>query len=259
MNLSYTSLMLLAKAYQTLLPQDCEVLGADHLPRGAKIIAANHPNCTDTMFLAWAIKDPLHALAQAALFHKPVFGRLLTRSGQIPVYPEQGAAALQKACEYLANGQTVLIYPEAQWNPDNKRLQGRTGTVRMSLATGAPIIPLGIHVADENTRWVRVNDHGKIRQARWHIKGRCYLCFGEPWLPSVEVQDDADPGLIRALTDHLMDRIFDQTQLAILQSRLETPVNRSPGAASHRGTGYQVPIRERLVGYIPSAGGSVAS
>jgi 1-acyl-sn-glycerol-3-phosphate acyltransferase len=227
MNLSYASLMLIGKVYQTLLPLDCKVFGADHVPQGAQIIAANHPNCTDTMFLPWVVKDQLHTLVQGSLFHKPVFGRLLTGSGQIPVYPGQGGAALQKACEYLANGKTVLIYPEAQWNPENKRLQGKSGTVRMSLVTGAPIIPLGIHVPDENTRWVRVNDHGKIRQARWQIKGRCYLCFGAPWLPPAEAQGDVDPGLIHILTDQLMDKIYDQMQLAILESRLETPVKRS--------------------------------
>jgi len=40
MNLSYASIMLMGKMYQTLLPQDCKVVGADHLPQGAKIIAA---------------------------------------------------------------------------------------------------------------------------------------------------------------------------------------------------------------------------
>jgi 1-acyl-sn-glycerol-3-phosphate acyltransferase len=228
MNLSYASIMLMGKIYQTLLPQDCKVVGTDHLPQGAKIIAANHPNCTDTFFLPWVIKDQLHTLMQGALFHKPVFGRLLTGSGQIPVYPEQKEAALQTACEYLANGETVLIYPEAQWNPENKRMKGRSGTVRMSLASGAPIIPLGIYVADDNTRWVRLNDHGKIRQARWQIKGRCYLCFGEPWQPSAETPGQADAALVHTLTDQLMDKIYDQTQLAILESRLETPVKRSP-------------------------------
>jgi 1-acyl-sn-glycerol-3-phosphate acyltransferase len=223
MNLSYAGIMLIGKMYQTLLPQDCKVVGADHLPRGVKIIAANHPNLTDTFFLPWVIKDQLHTLIQGSLFHKPVFGRLLTGSGQIPVYPGQGGAALQKACEYLASGETVLIYPEAQWNPENKRIKGTSGTVRMSLATGAPIIPLGIYVPDDFTHWVRVNDHGKIRQARWQIKGRCYLCFGEPWLPSAETQGDADQGLIRTLTDQLMDKIYDQTQLAILESRLDLP------------------------------------
>jgi 1-acyl-sn-glycerol-3-phosphate acyltransferase len=236
MNLSYAGLMLIGKAYQTLLRQDCKVFGADHLPQGAKIVAANHPNCTDTFFLPWVIKDQLHTLVQGSLFDKPVFGRLLTGSGQIPVYPGQGQAALQKACECLTNRQTVLIYPEAQWNAENKRLQGRSGAVRMSLASGAPIIPLGIHVADDNTRWLRVNDHGRIREARWQIKGRCYLCFGDPWLPSAEVHGDVDSSLIHALTDQLMHKIQDQTRRAILESRLETPHKRSPTVATAAGS-----------------------
>lgn len=235
MNLSYTSLMLIAKTYQTLLPQNCRVSGANHLPVGAKIIAANHPNFTDTFHLPLVIQDQLHILIQGALFDKPVIGRLLTRSGQIPVYPDQKEAALQKACEYLVKGETVLIYPEAQWNPENKRLKGRSGAVRMSLASGAPIIPLGIYVPDDYTRTLRVNDHGQTRQARWQITGRCYLSFGKPWLPSEEIHGEVDLHLIHTLTDQLMGKIYDQTRLALMESRLELPVKQIPGGIDMAG------------------------
>jgi 1-acyl-sn-glycerol-3-phosphate acyltransferase len=228
MSLSYTGLILIAKTYQTLLPQNCRVSGANHLPSGAKIIAANHPNFTDTFHLSCVVKDQVHALIQGALFHKPVFGQLLTRSGQIPVYPEQKEAALQGACEYLAKGETVLVYPEAQWNPENKRLNGRSGAVRMSLASGAPIIPLGIYVPDDDTRTLRVNDHGRMRQARWQYKGSCYLSFGDPWLPSQETHGDVDQRVIHTLTDQLMGKIYDQSRLAFLESQLDRPVKHTP-------------------------------
>lgn len=235
MNLSYASLVLIAKTYKTLLPQSCRVFGADHLPLGAKIIAANHPNFTDTPHLLLVIKDKLHVLIQGAIFNTPVFGTLLTRSGQIPVYPGQKEAALQKACEYLAKGETVLIYPEAQWNPDNKRLRGRSGAVRMSLVSGAPIIPLGIYVPDEHTRTLQVNDHGQTRQARWQIGGHCYLCFGDPWLPSKEAHGDVDLSLIQALTDRLMVKIYDQSRLAFLESQLESQAKRIPAGIDMAG------------------------
>jgi 1-acyl-sn-glycerol-3-phosphate acyltransferase len=228
MNLSYASLKLAAKIYQTLLPQNCRVFGADHLPPGAKIIAANHPNCTDTFFLPFVIKEQLHILIKGVHFNNPVIGWLLTNCGHIPVNSGQGRAAFDKACEYLAKGEALLIYPEAQWNPENRRLKGKSGAVRMSLATGAPIIPLGIYVSDDNTRTVRVNRHGRTRQARWQIKGSCYLCFGDPWLPSEETHGEADPGLIHKLTDRLMGKIYDLSRLAFLKSRLEQPVERIP-------------------------------
>ena len=228
MNLSYASLVLIAKTYKALLPQNCRVFGAEHLPLGAKIIAANHPNFTDTPHLFIVIKDKLHVLIHGAIFDTPVFGSLLTRSGQIPVNPEQKEAALQKACEYLAKGETVLIYPEAQWNPENKHLRGRSGAVRMSQVSGATIIPLGIYVADEHTRTLRINDHGRTRQARWQISGRCYLCFGDPWLPSEETHGDVDLSLIHNLTDRLMGKIYDQSLLAFLESQLESQTRRIP-------------------------------
>lgn len=228
MNFSYASLMLIAKTYTTLLPQNCRVFGANHLPLGAKIIAANHPNCTDAFHIPLVIEGRLHILIQGALFDTPLIGGLLRKGEQIPVYPDQKEAALHKAGEYLAKGETILIYPEGQWNPDNKCLKGRTGAVRLALLSGAPIIPLGIFVPDDYTQTLRMNDHGRTRKARWQIKGYCYLNFGKPWLPSEVTQGEVDQDLIHSLTARLMKKIYDQTRLAILESRRESLFTQIP-------------------------------
>ena len=68
MNLCYASLIMLIKTYQNLFPQDCRIFNADSIPSGAKIIAANHPNATDTFHLALVLKDELHTLIMGDLF-----------------------------------------------------------------------------------------------------------------------------------------------------------------------------------------------
>jgi 1-acyl-sn-glycerol-3-phosphate acyltransferase len=167
MNLCYISLKMLLKTYQTLFPQDCRIFEADRIPQGAKIIAANHPNVTDTFHLALVVKDQLHTLLMGDLFSIPVFGWLLAQSGQIPVFPKQKGIALQRACETLAAGSTVLIYPEARLNPENRHLKGKGGAIRMSLISGAPIIPLGIYVPPSCTRTLRVKSNEQLRQGCW--------------------------------------------------------------------------------------------
>ena len=227
MNLCYASLKLLLKTYLTLFPQDCRIFNVDHLPRGAKIIAANHPNVTDTFHLALEIKEPLHTLIMGDLFSIPVLGWLLAGSGQIPVVPGQKEVALQKACEILSTGGTVMIYPEGRLNPENRKLKGKAGAVRMSLTSGAPIIPLGIYVPPSCTRILRTQSNQRLRQGRWQTVGRCTLYFGEPWLPSNEIDEAVDNAHIHALTDRLMEKIFDSSQKAFqawLQDQPSHPV-----------------------------------
>lgn len=214
MNHSYKSLKMLVKTYQTLLPQDCRIFNADSIPPGAKVIAANHPNVTDTFHVALAVRDELHTLIMGDVFSIPVLGWLLTESGQIPVYAGERGAALKKACDILAAGGTVLIYPEAQLNPENRRLKGKSGAVRMSLTTGAPIVPLGIYVPPSCTRTLRAQPIGRPRQGCWQTEGLCTLYFGEPWLPSDEISEACDANHIYALTDQLMGKIYDSSQKA---------------------------------------------
>ena len=225
MNLCYISLKLLLKTYQTLFPQDCRIFNPDHVPPGAKIIAANHPNVTDTFHLAMVTKDQLHTLVMGDLFSVPLLGWLLEASGQIPVYPGQKGATLQKACEILETGGTVLIYPEAQLNPENRLLKGKAGAVRMSLISGAPIIPLGIYVPPSCTRTVRTHTIRRLRQGRWQTTGLCILYFGEPWLPSEEVHEAFDDALTYALTDQLMGKISNLSQKAFQAWLQDRPIH----------------------------------
>jgi len=225
MNTCYTSLILFLKTYQALFPQDSRIFGIDYIPQGAKIIAANHPNVTDTFHLALVMEDQLHTLLMGDLFFIPLLGQLLASSGQIPVYPGQKGTALQKASEALAVGGTVLIYPEAQLNPENRRLKGKSGAVRMSLISGAPIIPLGIYVPPSCTRTLRVQSNGRLRQGRWQTTGLCILYFGEPWLPSEEVHGAFDDTLIYALTDQLMGKIYALSQKAFQAWQQDRPAH----------------------------------
>ena len=152
-----------------------------------------------------------------------MLGWLLVESGQIPVYAGQKGVALQKSCEILTAGGTVLIYPEAQLNPEHKRIKGKSGAVRMSLISGAPIVPLGIYVPPACTRELRAQSIGRPRQGRWQTTGLCTLYFGKPWLPSEEIRGAYDADHVHALTDQLMDKIYDLSQKAHQEWLRERP------------------------------------
>ena len=79
-------------------------------------------------------------LAKDELFHVPVVGLAFAGAGQIPVVRGTGDAttALRAAERAIDDGEVVVIYPEGTvtTRPDHLPMQGKTGVVRLSLATG---------------------------------------------------------------------------------------------------------------------------
>jgi 1-acyl-sn-glycerol-3-phosphate acyltransferase len=124
--------------------------GAENLPReGGMILAANHLSYTDilalSLFVYRAGRYPVF-LAKASLFDVPVFGWLLRKLGQLPVYRGQVDAALvlQDAERISKAGACVIFYPEATVtrDPDLWPMVAKTGVARLALAAGLPVVPV---------------------------------------------------------------------------------------------------------------------
>ncbi|MFL6054963.1 MAG: lysophospholipid acyltransferase family protein [Actinoallomurus sp.] len=139
----------------TLLKRDWR--GRDNVPRkGGVIIAANHLSWSDPLALAHFIykagRFPVY-LAKSGLFKAPVIGRIIRRTGQIPVYRERSdaALALRDADKGLRAGECVIFYPEGTCtrDPDLWPMSGKTGAARMALTTGVPVIPVAHWGAQE--------------------------------------------------------------------------------------------------------------
>ncbi|MEV5753524.1 1-acyl-sn-glycerol-3-phosphate acyltransferase [Actinoallomurus sp. NPDC052308] len=139
----------------TLLKRDWK--GQDNIPRkGGVIIAVNHLSWSDPLAMAHFIykagRFPVY-LAKAGVFKAPVIGRIIRRTGQIPVYRERAdaALALRDAEKGLRGGECVIFYPEGTCtrDPDLWPMTGKTGAARMALTTGVPVIPVahwGAHI-----------------------------------------------------------------------------------------------------------------
>lgn len=172
-------------------------------PEGPLIVAGNHLSYLDAFahgyFVEKAGRRP-RFLAKQELFDNPLIGLALRAARQIPVRRGSGdRGPLEGAIRALAEGEVVVIFPEgttATTNPDFSPGRGKTGVVRLALATGVPILP----VATWGGQYV------------WRRSGRQSLAFGRPiWLRAGEPFDplaragkDADASAVRALTDELM-------------------------------------------------------
>ncbi|MGY1867248.1 MULTISPECIES: lysophospholipid acyltransferase family protein [Nocardia] len=89
-----------------------------------------------------------------------------------------------------AAGGVWAIHPEGTRSPDGRIYRGRTGTLRVAMATGAPVVPVTLAGTDRvNPRGSRLPRFGKVR-----------IEFGAPRrYPATEQRH-----LVRAATDQLM-------------------------------------------------------
>jgi 1-acyl-sn-glycerol-3-phosphate acyltransferase len=185
--------------------------GARHVPvEGPVILASNHLSGADTVFLPAQLDRTVHFLAKADFFTDPgiparILAVFLRSVGVIPLDRAGGHAsdgALDAGLGVLARGEVLGIYPEGTRSPDGRLYRGRTGAVRLALASGAPIVP----VAMSGTREV-LEGRRFLPRRRPTIHAR----LGAPVDLRSMVEDPRatleDHRAVRDLTDLLMRRI----------------------------------------------------
>ncbi|MEU8338561.1 lysophospholipid acyltransferase family protein [Micromonospora tulbaghiae] len=181
------------------------VEGLEHIPAtGGAIFASNHLSVADELLLGTVVPRHLAFWAKSEYFKgtglKGGFSKfVLTGLGAIPVERAGGRAALtafDAAIPVLKAGDLVAVYPEGTRSPDGRLYRGRTGTVRLAIAAGVPIIPVGVTGTDKaQPIGTRIPRPGR---AKITIK------FGKP-LDFTGRPDDRTS--LRVMTDEMMAEI----------------------------------------------------
>jgi 1-acyl-sn-glycerol-3-phosphate acyltransferase len=153
-----------------------EVRGMDNIPaRPPFIVAANHVGFLDAPALIIVLYDkyklPIHIITKEFIWK--VWGGPLAQKwvGMIPRRENKAGDALIDAISVLKQNQIVGIFPEGSRNTTDQLEKGKTGAVRMALATAAPIIPIGIH----NTTGKFV---GRALTSIFHPQQKVSITFG---------------------------------------------------------------------------------
>jgi 1-acyl-sn-glycerol-3-phosphate acyltransferase len=207
MDIWYQLVKTILRTYATAFIKGIEVDGAENLVAGPKIIAANHANATDCFTLPLIMKEKLHFLVQAESFTVPILGKLLSRADQIPVVRRQGYGALKIAEDRLAQGNSIVIFPEGKLNHGRDFHRPRVGAVLLSMLTNVPITPVGFYVPSENTRTFLGRFHDREAIARWQCRGKCFVQIGQPYHLGIYPGNESDYQLLRKLTSQLMEKI----------------------------------------------------
>jgi 1-acyl-sn-glycerol-3-phosphate acyltransferase len=177
------------------------VTGIDNFPaEGPVVVAANHLAVVDSLVIVLVLPRRITFLAKQEYFTGVgIRGRLqrwfFSATGQVPIDRRGGAAgesALREAIAIVEGGGVWAIHPEGSRSPDGRLHRGRTGTMRVALATDVPVVPVALTGTD------LVNPRGK----RLWRPGRVRVVVGSPLDLSGYSVDR--PGDVRRATDHLM-------------------------------------------------------
>lgn len=124
------------------------VVGAANVPvRGGAILAPNHLSFFDTVALMFSLRRGTHFIGKAEYMDSWKTKYLFPAMGMIPIERQAGRqamAALDTAANALRRGELLVIYPEGTRSRDGYLHRGHTGVAELALATGAPIVPIGL-------------------------------------------------------------------------------------------------------------------
>jgi 1-acyl-sn-glycerol-3-phosphate acyltransferase len=169
---------------------DMDVAWEASLPKGPKIIAPNHPSTTDPFLITGLVAEPTSILIDDRLFKVPVFGRYLHLTGHVPVVDGNGREAFEMAKRLLETGRSIAIFPEGCVSPLTGGLRPpRTGAARLALITGAPIIPIGIHLQRERIHVIESAYSGISATGTWYLRGPYAITVGKPMTLVGNVED----------------------------------------------------------------------
>ncbi len=233
--------------------------GSQNVPSaGGAIIAPNHISVLDSFFVPLAVGRRMTYVGKAEYMDDWKTKWVFPAIGMIPIDRAGGDAsqrALDAAAGVLEAGELFGIYPEGTRARNGKLHKGHTGLARLSLRTGAPIVPVGIIGTDQ----VQPPDAKFPAPFR-----RVHIRFGRPITVDKYADRESDRMVLRQITDEVMFEIRNLSGQEYVDSYAGSaapeqkvapvvPLPQRP--AAHEAPDEQVSAREVLVASAASNGG----
>ena len=176
------------------------VTGLENVPReGGAIIAANHLAVIDDALIPITCPRMVHFMGKAEYFEgKGLKGKFkkwwFTSVGVFPVDRSGGSkslGALEHAREIIEDGHLFGIHIEGTRSPDGRLYKGHTGSAKLALETGCPIVPVAIIGSD------KLQPVGTVIPK----KGKTQVLYGKPIEVHKKAADEITHEDLRSLTD----------------------------------------------------------
>lgn len=178
------------------------VKGVENRPAGPVILACKHQSSWEALAFHRLFPNAATVLKRELLYI-PVVGWAMARAGNIAVERGEGPKALRsllrQAKAAVAEGRSILIYPEGTRTPIGSSLPYHAGTAALYRQLGVPVVPVALN---SGVFW------GRRKFIKW------------PGIIEVEILDAIPPGLDRqTFMTTLRERIEGATQRLVKDAK----------------------------------------
>lgn len=201
----YGTVIQLARLTWRLQGLTFTVTGVENLPKtGGAVIAINHTSYFDFTFAGLpAYRQKLgrkvRFMAKKEVFDHKFTGPIMRSLRHIEVDRASGAASFEQACEALARGELVGVYPEATISRSFEIKEFKSGAARMAIAAQVPIVP---HIVWGAQRIWTKGHPKKLARPKVPIS----VAVGEPIAPTLPAPE------LTALLHHRMQHLLERVQ-----------------------------------------------
>src|SRR5580700_9195067 len=147
------------------------VEGAENIPAGVCILAANHVSKMDPLAFVPMIPRRVGLLVKSELFRVPILSKAMRLAHFVPVERENREAFFLHAedgIRYLKEGLSFAVYPEGTRSRDGRMLPFKKGTFLMAVRAKVPVAPVSI-----------VGAQDLMRPGEWAVRpGEVTIRFG---------------------------------------------------------------------------------
>jgi len=114
---------------------------------GGKIYTSNHTSYFDVLALMMGLGVPYRFVAKMEVHGMPFIGAFLDGMGHLKfdrTDPESRLRQVREVEELLRNGESIFIFPEGTFTPEDGVRPFQLGAFKAAVATGAPILPISL-------------------------------------------------------------------------------------------------------------------
>lgn len=155
----------LAWAESLILGLRYRVLGREHLPKGAFILAAKHQSVWETLKMHLLLDDPAVVLKQE-LLSIPIWGWYAARAEMVSVHRGAGGSAiasLVKGGRHAADqGRPIVIFPQGTRVLPGRHRPYKVGVAALYEELGLPVVPMALNSGVFWPRGAKVKKGGLV-------------------------------------------------------------------------------------------------
>jgi 1-acyl-sn-glycerol-3-phosphate acyltransferase len=125
-----------------------KVVGKEYMNApGAKVYASNHASYFDVMPLMMGLGVPYRFVAKGEVNDMIFIGTFLNQMGHLSFNRHDANSRLRQVDEieeFLKQGDSVFVFPEGTFTPEDGVRPFQLGAFRSAVVTGAPVIPVSL-------------------------------------------------------------------------------------------------------------------